>query len=108
MCRITDPAYSLCKRANARVNHSTEDCSNSHQSNITLQKCDQKKSSDGDTDSGPVNQRFGNQIERHDCYDTNNCGTHPSKKCLNLPILANFFDIMHTDNHENERRQENE
>jgi hypothetical protein len=37
---ITDPGYSLCKRANARVNHSTENSSNSHQSNVALQKSD--------------------------------------------------------------------
>jgi hypothetical protein len=52
--------YSSRERANGRVDYSAEHCSQSHQSNVALQKRDQKKSSSRDTDSGPVNQRFGN------------------------------------------------
>jgi hypothetical protein len=52
---ISDLGDSSRERANARVNYSADDGSNSYQSDIPLQKCDQKKSSDGDTDSGPVN-----------------------------------------------------
>ena len=40
---ITDPANRLCKRANARVNYTTEHWSNSHQGNVALQKGDQKE-----------------------------------------------------------------
>ena len=40
---ITDPANGLCKRANARVNYTTEHCPNSYQTDIALQKSDQKE-----------------------------------------------------------------
>ena len=57
---IANPGYSSHDRADARVNDSAQYCSNSYQGNIPLQKRDQKKSSHRDTDSWPINQRFGN------------------------------------------------
>src|SRR5215831_3601141 len=53
---IKDPGYSSRERTHGRVNNPAQHCSNSYQSNVALKKSDEKKSSQRDRDSRPVNE----------------------------------------------------
>src|SRR5207302_1714584 len=57
---------------------------------------------------GPVNKCFGNQVQRYYGDHANYRGAHSRKKCLNRAILTNFFNVMHTAENKDKRREKDE